>query len=257
MFFIYRFTTNNISIDSDSISEPKSLDGVEIEFSLDDDSCLKEILFKVNGIRITYTDDNAIITDIPSVKNRVYKVCCYLVNRALLQTSSNLGDPSNILLSSPEVYPETDAEEEIFREIPRKKIQSFRLSWNITKRWNLTGYENGYEKSIIYSTFSDALRVNDEFLQYQQLYKVIEHCFSGSGEKLDKKVSEFLLQYDSYFTEDIVRGLRDVRRRLVHPDSKGGHINKEVYGSYIREIREKYKVLHRACCILLENGSLK
>ena len=257
MNFIYRFKTNRIPVVSSSVIETEILDGIEITFDIDGDSILKEIVFNVKGIEISYTNDEAIITDIPSIKERVFKVCSYLANRALIETSSELGDPKSILMASPEVFAETEEERTIFQKIPRRKIQSIPFSWIITKNWDLTKYTEGYRKSEVYSTFSDALRVNDEFLQFQQLYKFIEHCFKGEGKKLDKKVSAFLLQYDSYFTQDVIMGLRDLRRRMVHPDARGGHINREEYGVYIGEIREKYKVLHKACCILLEHAPIR
>ncbi len=254
MIFVYKFTTNRIPVASPSIMETNSLDGVEIKFDLDNESNLKEIAFKVRGVEISYTDDKAIITDIPLIKEKVFKICCYLVNMALIQTSSDLGDPRKILLASPEVCSETEEEREIFQKIPRRIVQSVQLSWNITKKWDLTRYAEKYEKSAVYSTIADALRVNDEFLRFQQLYKVIEHCFSGSGKNLDKKVSKFLLQYDPCFTEDVIQGLRDLRRRMVHPDARDGHISAEKYGLYIGEIREKFKVLNKACYILLEHA---
>jgi hypothetical protein len=257
MIFIYRFKTNKIPVVSSSVIETEILDGIEITFDIDGESILKEIAFTVKGIEISYTNDEAIITDIPSIKERVFKVCSYLANKALIESSSELGDPKNILMTSPEVLAETEEERAIFQKMPRRKIQSIPLSSIFTKSLDLTEYTVGYRKSEVYSTFSDALRVNDEFLQFQQLYKVIEHCFNGVGEKLDKKVSAFLLQYDSYFTQDVIKGLRDLRRRMVHPDARGGHIIREKYSVYIGEIREKYKVLHKACCILLEHAPLQ
>ena len=216
-----------ILLENDSLADfSVDIEDAEIVFQLD---CGKIRSIKVifNGLPLKYVNGDIIDPYYPEKRMIAYKIVSYIANRLLIQSGVDCFDPQEILNDNEQVLPETN-EERLNWESKRKRIsKSLKISYSIRGFANLSDYAAKYNYADVYSNFADGIRAKNLITKYVSLYKVIERFFDSTGEYFDRAVSNYVSQFDPYFTDSKVRDLRILRNRCMHPTHNQGHITSD------------------------------
>lgn len=223
-----------------------------VSWKTEKENCLEAVVLEFTGIEITYTQEGYIVTAPAELEEQAYRVASYLANRLYVQTSMDAIDPESILRKTPMVSPENPDEEQIFKTTPKRMRTSVKTGWKILGSFEPELYPSGFDHSAAYGYFADAMRVSSPFQEFELLYKVVEYFFSEDSSALDMAVFSYVTPYDATFTSDVVKDLRFLRSRCVHPRARRGHINSQNIAD-IKEVQAKLPHMRKLASLLLEH----
>ena len=223
-----------------------------VGWKTDKEDNLEAIVLEFSGVDLSYTQEGSIVPAPAQLQEEAYRVANYIANRLYVQTSFDAIDPQSVLLKAPMVFPENSQEEAEFKTTPRRMWTSVKLGGSIRGTFNPGSYARSFDHSAAHGYYADALRAASLFQKFELLYKIVEYFFSEEGLALDTAVSAYVVAYDSTFTPDVVRNLRILRNRSVHPRSRKGHISPENIAS-VSEVRAGMRSLDKLAGLLLDH----
>lgn len=215
---------------------PLKIDGVLVEWRVDEEDNLVAAVMQIQGLKMSFTSEGRIDPAPMELQEHAYLMAIYVANQIYLQTSMDVIDPEQVLLGAPEVFPESPDEEAEFKRTPRTVWKSFRIGWSVRGKLDPASYGALYDHSSAYSYYADAMRTTSPFQQIELLYKVVEYFFSEDGAALDAAVSSHVALHDLRFTPALIKELRELRNRIVHPRARRGHANPE----RVKDLREAH-----------------
>lgn len=225
---------------------------VSVRWKTDGEGNLEAVVVEFNGVDLSYTPEGRIDPAPGQLQEQAYRVANYIANCIYIQTSFDAIDPQRVLLEAPNVFPENPDEEIEFKRIPRRMWTSVNLGYSIQGIFDPSSYDLGLDHSAAHGYYADALRTASLFQKFELLYKVVEYFFSEEGSALDTAVSAYVAAYDSSFTPQVVRELRFLRNRSIHPRARKGHVSPENIAS-VREVRASMRSLDKLAALLLEH----
>jgi hypothetical protein len=229
-----------------------TLGNMIIEWKCDNSQKLKAAVLEFSGVDLSYTPEGSIDPAPPQVQEHAYRVASYIANRIYTQTSLEVIAPESVLMVAPRVFPETSTEEAAFSKTHRRMWTSINLGSSIRGMFDPAGYIPGFDHSAAHGYYADALRAATLFQKYELFYKVVEYFFAEEGPALDTTLSTYVSTYDSTFTISVVKKIRHLRNRSVHPRARKGHISPERIAS-VREVRAGLPILGRLVGLLLDH----
>lgn len=228
----------------------------EVSWDISEKNQIKSILLSIGGQKIKKHISGSIETDFLHLNKELFKAAHYLSNKIYVQTGVELLNPESVFSNSPDLFPETKDEEEELKKCSRNVSSLISTSCKIFNYLNLSDFSDGYALSEAYSFFADAKRVKSPFLQFEQIYKIVEYFFEGNGDKFDKKVSEYTEPFNCKYNQNKIKELRELRNRCIHPKAKLGHVNSEDMDA-VSEIRKELPILKDLGLLLLSNPPKK
>jgi len=222
-------------------------------FQIDDAEVAIEINeHKINKLKIAFCDigydlsllskEAKIILHEKELRYNAYKICSYISNRIYTESGTDAFNCNELIDNdAPKIYPENKKEEEDTALYNTIQSHIFHFVYSIEQFTDLDRYTEGYQYEKAYTAYADGLRANSIFTRYVQTYKAVEVFFGKNiqGEKLTKKISEVVSQYDDKFSYDRINELKTLRNRCEHPHQAKGHLS----SSDIRNIKEVEKNL--------------
>ena len=243
---------NQVEIPVTSEIPSLPLGNVCIKWKTDDAGNLKAVAVEFNGVGVTYTSEGRIDPAPVQVQEQAYRIANFIANCIYMQTSCDAIDPQYTLSHAPEVFAENKDEESEFKRTPRRMWTSINIGYAIRDTLDPSSCAIGFEHSAAHGYYADALRAASLFQKYELLYKVVEYFFAEEGCALDTAVSAYASTYDSDYTLDVVKNLRHLRNRSVHPRARKGHVNPEHIAS-AREVRAAMRSLDSLAKLLLKH----
>jgi hypothetical protein len=223
-----------------------------VGWKTDSEGNLEAVVVEFDGVDLSYTPEGRIDPAPAQLQEQAYRIANYIASRIYIQTSFDAIDPQHVLFEAPKVFPENPDEEAEFKRTPRRMWTSVNLDYSIRGILDPARYDLGFDHSSAHGYYADALRAASIFQKFELLYKVVEYFFSEEGSALDKAVSAYVAAYDSSFTPEVIRDLRFLRNRSVHPRARKGHVSPENIAS-VREVRASMRSVDKLAVLLLEH----
>jgi hypothetical protein len=200
---------------------PVNAGGVPVEWEVEEAHVIA-MRFTVAGAQLQRDPTSgAILTATPELEAEAFRIVTYVANSIFIQTGLDAFDPYSIVGNSAlDVMPETAEEDAEFqRDARRTATRSVRLRANVSRIFDPSTYTDNVENWPALADYADALRMQNPFLKYEQLYKVVEY-FSGraEGAAFDHKISAM----EPSFTEREIGLLRELRNRSIHAEPRRG-----------------------------------
>jgi hypothetical protein len=223
-----------------------------VEWQTDDQGVLRAVSIEFSGIEPQLDERGVILSDYPEVEDRAYEVATYLANRIFPQTAFEPIDPARVLDGSPKLSPEGPDESALFEGRKKYVSSSLTMLYGIHGIFDPDEYEAGFEHSAAHAYYAAAARSPDVFQQFELYFKIAEYFFAGAGSKLDRAVSEHVVQFDTTLDAALVRSLRIMRNRCTHPRAAAGHLGPHCH-AHAREVQQQLPRIKRLAELLLDH----
>lgn len=199
---------------------------------------LQRILIEISNLEVDavapYLEGLADTSSSRELESIAHKLTVYLANVLFKQTSIEVFDHNKIDLEYPEVLPETPEEEEILARHRPMRSGTLNTSWRILRSIEPEKIREYFANAVAVNHYAEAQKTGNPFRKYEQFYKVIEYFFDkeqpkqkSCGQQPDsfvKRVSRYACTYDEQYTEDVIKNIREIRNRVVHPRARKGHL---------------------------------
>ncbi len=255
---IHRYTINVQEYEQITVSDTKppiSFKGYKVFWCSNSQRKLEKIIMEISDRPIKLDNRGIVLSRYPELDAIVFNFASFLSNSIFIQTSIDPFDPFSILSSSPELIPQSPEEERMIKSSKITAHNSLDVKWKILGRFDPTPYVGNFKNSIAVAHFSEALRSNNPFQKFECYFKVIESLFekkkNEKAKSFDLRISEYSIQFDKQFTVNIIKNLRQLRNRCVHPDNSS-HLSPEDLESFYL-IRAELKTIHKLARLLLDN----
>lgn len=255
---VHRYTIKTKN--NEQLSVPKntatvSINGCNVSWGVNDDGKLEKIIMDITGRPIIQDDTGRILSSCPEIDAIAFNMATFLSNNIFIQTSIDAIDPYVILAISPELIPESTDEEKLLKSTPKLAYASLDGKVKIPGKFDPQKYASNSNISIAIAHFAAAGRSTNHFHKFESFFKVLESIFQkAKNEKVDEfdlRVSEYTSKIDTRFTLDVIRNLRRVRNRCVHPDNPT-HLSPEDLIA-VREVQGSLNVIEKLARLSLNN----
>lgn len=239
---------------SDTIA-PVSFDSYKVFWRSNGQKKIEKIIMEICDRPIKSDNRGIILSSYPELDAIAFNFATFLSNSIFIQTSIDPFDPFSILSTSPELIPQSPDEEEMIKLSKITAHSSFDGKFKILGKFDPEQYATNFKRSVPVAYFSEALRANNPFQKFECFFKVIESLFqkkkNEKAKSFDLRISEYSTQFDKQFTTNVIRNLRQLRNRCVHPDNNS-HLSPEDLESFYL-IRIELKTLQKLARLLLDN----
>lgn len=255
---IHRYTIKadnkeTLSVPSDTASI--SINGCNVSWGVNEDGKLEKIIMDITGRPIIQDDSGRIISSYPEIDAIAFNIATFLSNSIFIQTSIDAIDPHVMLTNSPELIPESNDEENLLKSTPKMAHNSFNGKFKILGKFDPQKYASKRNVSLAIAHFATAWRSSNIFHKFECYFKVIESVFkkrrSENADDFDLRVSIYASKINPHFTLYVLRNLRKLRNRCVHPDNPA-HLSPENLIA-IREVRESLNIMEKLARLSLDN----
>ena len=186
-----------------------------------------------------------------SVFSYAFPTVTYLSNLILIQTGQDGLDPKDLLLRSPEVFAENEDEEIRLKTVRRTITAKFRFSFDVSKPFSPEDLENAEFDPLALAYFTSSMRISDEIVRFELLFKVVEYYFDFQGERFDQEVSNYLTTSDCSYTPSKIKYIRELRNRCTHPNARKGRIDPHDV-NHLHELQEQLETIKKLAESLLK-----
>ena len=210
---------------------------------------------EIFGKPVNFDEDGKILSFYPEIESIAFNMASFVANQIFVQTSIEVFDPFSILTYSPELIAETVEEEELLRNTPKLALCSLDGKFKILGKFDPEKYSSNLKISSAIAHFANSWRTSNPFIKFEQFYKVIESIYAkGKNEKaeeFDQRVSEYISKFDSNYKPVVLKKLRQIRNRCVHPSSRR-HLSPEDLIA-TRSIRNSLREMERLARLSIDN----
>ena len=235
---------------------PFKIEELVVHWKIDEDNNLLKIFLDITGQKIRPDDIGRISSSYPVIEAKAFNAACFLSNSIYTQTSIYAFDPHQILQKSPELIAETEEEKEELRKRPITAFASLGGRCRILGKFDPDIYQNYYNHNIALAHYSLGCQQKEPSIKFEQYYKVIEEIFSKRqnepAEVFDKRVSDHISKFDSQVTQDLMKNLRQIRNRCIHPTAHLGHLSPDDIIA-VHQINSFLGVMHKIARLSLDN----
>jgi hypothetical protein len=251
----YQIDLTNAKVPKGDIS-PFTMNNVVLRF-ISDENYITSAELEVTGLPIRRSSSGAVESAIPEAEEAAFMTCSFLSNYIRVATAIEaIPHPAEILLGSPSVAPENEAERLEFEKNFKTSIGNARLIGRarIVRSFKSTELPKYVKHTKALGYLANALRAQDPFTAFEWAFKVVEYFFPGKdGERLDQAASMHLSRFDSTFTKAIMSGLRLIRIGSVHPHAnKTPPLNLDNLEHW-RKVQKQIEIISRAARVLIDN----
>ena len=232
------------------ILEHMKIDETDIYFDIDDNHILKKLRVCIPGLPMKWERADLINPSYPETRDKAFRVMKYLVDRIQIQAKVKCFDLTSFKNINTVVIPETEEEIENWSKFRKRLRASLEMPYSLLGAVDTSEYESGFRHAQAFSNFTDALNTDNPIVKFERFYKVIETFFTSHGHGLDSDVSGFMQTFNSEFTPNDFRRLRDLRNRCIHPQHRSGHIASNDL-SLITDLKYHTKELQKIAELLL------
>jgi len=230
--------------------QPVRVGQFEVSWDISEENLLQNILVSISEQNIEKDTEGKIDGIFPHLREELYKTVSYISNKIFTQTGVQVFTPSIVFSIAPDLIPENCEEEHDLKACPKKRAIQQQISWQIFNHLDLNGFSEDYAHLEAYSYIADANRVESPFLQFEQLFKVIEFFFGGTDQNFDRRVSAYTITLDRRFDQNKIETFRNLRNRCIHPTAHLGHAN-QIDLSAVNEIRRELPELRNLINMLI------
>jgi len=233
------------------------IEGCRVSF-ITEGGVIKSVSISVAGMDIidNLANKTALVEQLirDDVKEKVYRIACYIANRILIETNTDIIDPNLIFCYSPVLEAENNDEGDYLKTI--NQIQSNCKIGSLNTRQpvsiELQSYPTCSHNSPIYNYYAEALRTNNPATKYELFYKVVEYFFEKDLKNSVGNVSSYCMPFDGRFDANTIQRLKDTRNRVTHPVAKLGHLNMEKL-SDLAIVQKELPIIMDLAKLLIDN----
>jgi len=230
---------NNEELSVPKNTTPISINGCNISWGVNDKGKLEEIILDLTGHPIKRDDTGRIFSSYPAIDAIAFNMATFLSNNIFIQTGIDaIIYPYEILSKSPELLPESKSEKELLKSTKKMAYTSLNVGMKILGKFDPQKYIANDGIAIATAHFAAAWRTTNHFHRFESFFKVLESIYhKGKNEKpddFDLRVSKYISTIDARFTIDLIRKLRQLRNRCIHPDNPS-HLSPDDLTAY-REV---------------------
>ena len=208
------------------------LDGANISFNLKDGK-LESLFISFSDVSIKGFEDDFKGKELEYTK-KAFKIATYVSNRVFIQCGVDVcEEPMSIFDVSPTYEPETEEEGAKWSNLKKMAFSSILSTICVVGEIDTKQYDKGYNYSLLYSYYADAMRVQNPFLKYRLFFDVLQKCYdSQRGENFDRQIENDIKNINNKYKQDFVRELREIRNKIEH-HNRGDNLNKENFDSIV------------------------
>ena len=208
------------------------LDGAKISFDLKDDK-LESLVICFPGVDINDLEDNFDGKELEYTK-KAFKIATYISNRLFLDSGMEVcEEPMSLFDVSPKYETETKAEEEKWSVLQKMVFCSLPVTVCVVGEIDNRQYVKGYNCSLSYSYYADAMRVQNPLLKYRLFFDVLQTYYdSKKGDDFDRQVENDMKNINNKYNQDFFKKLREIRNKIEH-HNRGDNLNIENYDSIV------------------------
>ncbi|MDY0390264.1 hypothetical protein [Desulfobulbus oligotrophicus] len=223
---------------------------------------LQRILLKISNLEMEavapYLKDLVDKSSSRKLEFITHELTVYLASVIFIQTSIEVFDHNKIDLEYPEVFPETPEEEEILARYPPMRSSSVVTEWSVGGSIESEKIKEYFANPVAVNYYAAAKKTDNLFLQYEQFYKVIEYFFDKQQSlqqhpsPFDERVARHAGAFNPEYTEDVIKNIREIRNRCVHPRAKRGPLSPGALDAY-ETIMDNLPKVEKLAKLLLEH----
>jgi hypothetical protein len=232
-----------------------SIDNCNFSWGINGDSRLEKIIIDITGRPVMQDDKGNILSSYSEIDAIAFNMATFLSNSIFIQTSIDAIDPYKILANSPELISESDEEDKLLKDTPKTAYNSLTAEMKVLGQFNPQRYITDSDMSVAIAHFAAAWRTNNRFHKFESFFKVIESIFkkgkNEDSDDFDSRLSKYASKIDNRFTIDVIKNLRQIRNRCVHPDNPI-HLSPEDLIA-VREVGRSLKMMELLARLSIDN----
>ena len=233
-------------------TNPVTVDGATVEWGIDSSHNLTEVRLIFVGAEIRYSDTGAIMHSYPELDEKAYKIATYLSGAILVQSGHDAIRSRTVLLKSPDAAPENAAEDALWAITPKVVGASLDTGWSSFRNLVPTQFGLKYRHSQPYGYLAESMRLENVFQKYEMQFKVLEYFVDETHDRFDNGVSGHISQFDPSYTPAVIKSIRILRNRIVHPHANAGRALPDDLAS-VREVERMLPVIDQLARLFLEH----
>ena len=203
-----------------------AMDGATISFVLNEEK-LESLQICFPNVNVREFEGNFKEKEIGYTK-KAFKIATYISNRVFLQSGIDVFQtPVSLFDVSPKYEMETEEEKTLWSTLKKMAVASIYGTFCAVNDIEACKYVEGYQCSLAYSYYADAMRVQNPFLKYRLLFDVLQTYYDAAhGDKFDQLVSDDIQKSSNNYNREFIEKLRKIRNGIEH-HNRGDNLNIE------------------------------
>ena len=222
----------------------------EIEFTFDDNNNVIGMSIFIPNAGVMLSEKGTIDASLDKKKEvEVHSIANYIANILYEQTGRCKFD-----VGIPEYVPETEEER---RELEGKtftRFRSFTINAEIGGFADLSqpALSKYFRQKDALAMYVDARKMTNPTGKFREFFRVLDHYFAYEGTTFDREVHNYLVRFDSKYSEDFIEKLRNLRNRCSHAKTDRDYItSNDLEG--MKEIQSRMGDIQGIAKLLIEN----